>query len=134
MKYYLDTNTIIYAVKGTYPELKERFRKVNARSIVVPSIVAAEIEYGARKSYNYEKTIALYKRFLDVFPKESFNDKAASEYGRIRARLESEGKPIGPNDLIIAAIVSANDGILVTNNEKEFSRIEGLRLENWTNQ
>ena len=67
MKYYLDTNTIIYAVKGTYPELKERFRRVNARSIVIPAIVEAEIEYGAGKSIDYEKTIALYKKFMEVF-------------------------------------------------------------------
>ncbi len=133
MKYYLDTNTIIYAVKGVYPELKERFRRVNAQSIVIPYIVAAEIEYGARKSHDYEKTMALYKRFLEVFPRESFSDKAAAEYGRIRAKLESVGTPIDPNDLIIAAIVSANDGILVTDNEKEFSRLEGLKIENWTN-
>ena len=132
MKYYLDTNTIVYAVKGNYPGLKERFKKVNAQSIVIPAIVAAEIEYGARESIDYEKTIALYKRFLEVFPKESFSDKAASEYGRIRAVLESRGMPIDPNDLMIAAIVSSNNGILVTNNEKEFSRIDGLRIENWT--
>ena len=132
MKYYLDTNTIIYALKGSFPAISDHFRKVSPQSIAIPSIVCAEIEYGARRSFDYSRTMSVYSRFMSVFPKEAFSEKAAAVYGSIRADLEAKGTPIGPNDLIIAATVKANDGILITNNEKEFSRVEGLKIENWT--
>ncbi len=132
MKYYLDTNIIIYALKGQYPSIKEHFMRIPPYAVVIPTIVMAEIEYGARKSFNYEKTISLYRKFTDTFDKESFSEKAEAEYGRIRYELEAAGTPIGANDLIIAAIVLSSGGIFVTNNTKEFSRIPSLMLENWT--
>ena len=70
--------------------------------------------------------------FTDVFEKVSFTDSAAMIYGKIRHLLEKEGRLIGPNDLLIAATVMADEGVLVTNNTKEFERIPNLRLENWT--
>ena len=134
MKFYLDTNTIIYAVKGLFPEIEYHFRHTNAQSIMVPAIVYAEIEYGARKSKDYKSTISVYEKFLNAFKNNiaEFNFRAALEYGEIRAELEKEGTPIGPNDLIIASIVRSNGGILVTNNVKEFSRVKGLQIQNWT--
>lgn len=132
MKYYLDTNIIIYALKGQYPALPEHFKEIPSQSIVIPSIVLAEIEYGARKSNNYEITMSRYKQFMDVFIKVPFSEKAAIFYGQIRSDLERRGELIGPNDLMIAAIVLAEDGILVTNNVKEFERVPKLRIENWT--
>ena len=134
MKYFLDTNTIIYAVKGKYPAIADHFARTHAQSIMVPSIVVAEIEYGAEKSSDYSRTIAVYNRFLNAFRNNiaEFSYSAAVEYGIIRAELEKAGTPIGPNDLIIAAIVKANDGILVTHNVGEFSRVRGLRIEDWT--
>lgn len=132
MKYYLDTNIIIYALKGQYPALPEHFKEIPSQSIVIPSIVLAEIEYGARKSNNYEITMSRYKQFMDVFIKVPFSEKAAIFYGRIRSDLERRGELIGPNDLMIASIVLAEDGILVTNNVKEFERVPKLRIENWT--
>ena len=132
MKYYLDTNIIIYALKGQYPALPEHFKEIPSQSIVIPSIVLAEIEYGARKSNNYEITMSRYKQFMDVFIKVPFSEKAAIFYGQIRSDLERRGELIGPNDLMIASIVLAEDGILVTNNVKEFERVPKLRIENWT--
>lgn len=132
MKYFLDTNIIIYAIKSQHPSLQNHFKNVSAQSIVIPTIVVAEIEYGAKKSNNYEKTIKKYKQFMDTFNKVTFSEQAAIQYGYIRSDLEKGGKPIGGNDLIIASIVLAEDGILVTNNTKEFERIPGLRIENWT--
>ena len=133
MKYFLDTNIIIYALKGLYPAIEEHFAKIPSQSIVIPTIVLAEIEYGARKSKNYHTTISKYSQFTSVFEKIPFTEKASEFYGIIRSNLEQKGELIGPNDLMIASIVLSENGILVTNNTKEFSRIEGLNLENWTN-
>lgn len=132
MKYYLDTNIIIYAIKGQYPAIEEHFSQIPSQSIVIPTIVLAEIEYEARKSKDYYATINIYNQFTSVFDKAYFSEKAISFYGKIRSELEHKGELIGPNDLIIASIVLAENGILVTNNTKEFSRIAGLQLENWT--
>lgn len=75
--------------------------------------------------------MALYQEFFSELVSLRFDGNAAAVYGRIRARLEASGTPIGPNDLQIAAIALANDLILVTHNTREFSRVEGLRLEDW---
>ncbi len=131
MKYYLDTNIIIYALKGQYPKIIEHFKQVPSQSIVIPTVVIAEIEYGAQKSKDYNKTISKYNQFTDVFNKAPFSEKAAKIYGEIRSNLEKSGNLIGPNDLMIAAIVLSENGILVTNNTKEFERIPNLRLSNW---
>lgn len=132
MKYYLDTNTIIYYIKGKFPALINHFGSVPRQSILIPEIVLAEIEYGARKSDNYEQTISKYRMFTDSFEKVAFARRASSIYGTIRADLEKKGIPIGPNDLIIASTVLAEDGVLVTHNIKEFGRIPNLRIEDWT--
>ena len=132
MKYFLDTNIIIYAIRNTFPSVKDYFLKVPAQAIVIPSVVIAEIEYGARKSFDYERTILLYDRFLDAFEKADFDERAAVEYGDIRADLERKGQPIRNNDLMIASIVRAQAGTLVTHNLHEFERVEGLRVVDWT--
>jgi tRNA(fMet)-specific endonuclease VapC len=132
MKYYLDTNIIIYALNGKYPAVRTHFEQVPSMSIVLPSVVLAEIEYGARKSRDYETTIRLYRKFTSCFEAQPFHREAACFYGRIRADLEAKGQIIGANDLLIAATAMAENGILVTHNTREFSRIPGLVLEDWT--
>lgn len=132
MLYYLDTNIIIYAIKNSFPEIKKHFSETPLQSIAIPSIVVAEIEYGAQKSFDYTKTISQYNRMTNLFEKVSFSDDAARLYGSIRNYLEKLGTPIGHNDLIIAATVLSKNGILVTHNTKEFSRVPGLRIEDWT--
>ena len=132
MKYFLDTNTIVYYVKGMYPKLVDHFRSVNANDIFLPSVVAAEIEYGARKSVDYDKTIQIYRPFLTTFRQVPFGGRAQKIYGEVRADLERRGMPIGPNDLLIASIALSADATLVTANVKEFSRVDGLRIEDWT--
>ena len=131
MKYYLDTNIIIYALRDSFPGIKEHFMRTPAQSIVIPSVVLAEIEYGARKCTDYTATIDAYNRFTAYFKQAAFTEKAAAYYGEIRAKLESNGTPIGANDLMIAATVMAENGVLVTHNTREFSRIDGLMLEDW---
>lgn len=132
MKYYLDTNIIIYALKNSYPAIASHFLKINRENIVIPDIVLAEIEYGAQKSIDYNNTIAIYRKFTDTFIKQSFDTKCTKIYGKIRSELEKSGQIIGANDLMIASIVLANNGILVSHNTKEFSRIHELQIEDWT--
>lgn len=132
MIYMLDTNIIIYALNGKYPNIISHFKSVPSSSICVASIVVSEIEYGARKSNDYEKTILPYQNFLSTFVEIPFSHSAALEYGRIRAELEKSGLLIGANDMLIAATAIAEGACLVTHNTKEFSRISGLRIEDWT--
>lgn len=132
MRYFLDTNIIIYSIKNAYPGIQNHFLKIPSQRISIPSIVTAEIEYGAKKSYDYDKTIRIYRQFMNTFSITGFDDKAAMCYGDIRAYLERSGKMIGPNDMLIAAIVLSEEGILVTHNVKEFSKVPNLKLEDWT--
>lgn len=131
MKYFLDTNICIYYLKGKFPILIDKLLSQNPDNIKIPSIVKAELLYGAEKSQKIKENLERVSQFL--FPLEiiEFGDSASIKYSKIRSRLEKQGKIIGPNDIIIASIVKANDGILVTNNMNEFSRVDGLKLENW---
>jgi tRNA(fMet)-specific endonuclease VapC len=131
MNYCLDTNICIYFLKGTFPALLPKVLSVNPNNIIVPAIVKAELLCGAEKSQRTKDNILKITAFLMPFEIKAFDDSAAVQYSKIRASLEKAGTPIGPNDLIIAAIALAGDYTLVTNNMKEFERIPGLRLENW---
>lgn len=132
MNYFLDTNIIIYAVKNTYPNLVKKFEETPSYNIVVPAIVKAELEYGASKSANYKKTIDLYNKFINIYNIISFTDKETIFYGNIRTELERKGTLIGANDMLIAATVLSHNGVLVTHNVKEFSRISNFKIEDWT--
>ncbi len=131
MNYYLDTNIISYASKGDNQHLIDCFHKKDPREIIIPAIVLSEIEYGARKSADYEKTMSGYNTFLRVFRVAPFTATAAFYTGIIRADLEKKGTPIGMNDTMIAGTVLAEDGVLVTHNVREFERVEGLRVIDW---
>ena len=132
MNYFLDTNIIIYAIKNTYPNLVKKFEETPSYNIVVPAIVKAELEYGASKSANYKKTIDLYNKFINIYNIISFTDKETIFYGNIRTELERKGTLIGANDMLIAATVLSHNGVLVTHNVKEFSRISNFKIEDWT--
>lgn len=131
MKYFLDTNICIYFLKGKFPHLAEKILSFSPKDIKIPSIVKAELLYGAEKSQKKSENIEKINQFL--FPLEiiGFDDNESIEYGVIRSNLEKKGNTIGPNDIIIASTVLANDGTLITNNVKEFNRISGLKIENW---
>jgi len=130
--YYLDTNICVYFLNGKYSQVKDRIQKTNPIQIKIPSIVKAELLYGAEKSQNKEKNIDLVIKFLEPFEIRDFDDNSSVQYSKIRAMLESKGTIIGPNDYIIASTVLSNGGILITNNVEEFKRVKGLRIENWT--
>jgi len=131
MIYYLDSNICVYFLKGLYPSIMENIQDINPNNIKIPSIVKAELLYGAEKSQQKSKNLSSINRFLEPFEIIPFDDDCSIVYSRIRSSMELKGTIIGPNDYIIAATVLAKNGILVTNNTKEFERIKSLKIENW---
>ena len=129
--YLLDTNTCIQFINGTSPAVKDNFKHHAASNIVLCSVVKAELLFGARKSQRVESNLLIFERFFTAFKSLPFDDRCAEEYGQIRAVLKAQGNLIGPNDLMIAAIARVHDVVLVTNNTGEFSRVTGLRLQDW---
>jgi tRNA(fMet)-specific endonuclease VapC len=129
--YYLDANICIYFLKGKYPSLHAKLSAIHPDKIKIPAIVEAEILVSVEKG---AKGIArdAWNKFFEAFEIVSFDEAAARQYAIIRAYLETKGTPIGPNDLIIAASVLANNGILITHNTSEFKRISYLSIEDWT--
>lgn len=132
MIFCLDTNICIYYLKGRYPLLFEKIMEKNPNNIKIPSIVKAELFYGAEKSNKKNDTYEKINKFLIPFEIIPFDDVATLFYAKIKSTLANAGTPIGPNDLLIAATAISINAILVTSNTNEFSRVEGLRLENWT--
>ena len=132
MMYFLDTNICIYLLKGQFPKIKETLSKKVPENIKIPSIVKAELLYGAKKSHYPEKTILTAQVFLAPFEIIPFCEKASDYYAENRFELEKKGIPVGPNDLIIAATTLTHNGILVTYNVRAFKRIKSLKIENWT--
>lgn len=130
MRYMLDTNICIYAIKQRPSGVIEALRAKAARGIGISSISAAELYFGAEKSGSARNLDAL-RHFLEPLEIADFNLPAAEAYGRLRRQLEQAGTPIGPLDTQIAAHALALDVTLVTNNLREFSRVSRLRLENW---
>lgn len=126
MKYLLDTNACIRYISGRSLPLAQKLRTMPAASIVVCSVVKAELFYGAMKSQTPQLSLTKQLLFLNQFVSLFFDDTAAQIFGQIRAELAKKGTPIGPYDLQIAAIALANQITLVTHNTAEFSRIIGL--------
>ena len=131
MEYLLDTNICIYIIKKKPLSVFERFKNTIAGSICISSITVAELQYGIMKSSIPEKNQEALDKFLIPLEILDFDFKATIEYGKIRADLEKKGMPIGPLDTLIASHALSLGLILVTNNEKEFERIAGLKIENW---
>ncbi len=131
MNYLLDTDICIYIINRKPPAVLKRVQSKQPGQIAISTITLAELEYGiVRSRYPDRNRIALLE-FLLPFVILDFDPGASAEYGRIRSSLESKGRPIGPMDLLLAAQATSHDLVLVTNNEKEFARIDGLRIENW---
>ena len=131
MKYLLDTNICIYTIKNRPPQVKEKLIEHKIGDLALSIITVSELLYGAFKSQQVERNLNIIEEFIMPFDIIDFDYKSAIEYGKIRATLEKQGQIIGNMDMQIAAIAKANDMILVTNNLKEFNRIENLKLENW---
>jgi tRNA(fMet)-specific endonuclease VapC len=129
--YLLDTNVCVGILKGTSPSLAERLRFVPRTQVRLSSVVKAELLYGARKSGRIADNLRLLEEFFGTVACLPFDDRCAEEYGLVRTELERAGTPIGPNDVLIAATARAHGAVLVTHNVREFSRVAGLRIEDW---
>jgi tRNA(fMet)-specific endonuclease VapC len=131
MRFLLDTNTCIRFMNGRAPAVKERLIATTDDDVAVCSVVKAEMFAGAEKSRDPRRSRALQDEFFARYVSLPFDDRAADTYARIRAHLEKQGTPIGPNDLMIAAIALAHGLTLVTHNSDEFARVPDLLMEDW---
>lgn len=130
MRYMLDTNICIYAIKNHPASVLAALRANEAGGIGISSITAAELCFGVEKSGSAKNALAL-QHFLEPLEVADFDLAAARRYGSLRRELEQAGTPIGPLDTQIAAHALALGVTLVTNNLREFQRVAGLKLANW---
>lgn len=126
----LDTNTLIFYLKGR-ESVVSRLRNSSPRELAIPSVVAYEIEYGTLKIASARRRMVV-SQLLAGLAQVPFDHEAARESARIRVDLESRGVTIGPADLMIAGTAVSRGAVLATSNTKEFSRVKGLRIADWT--
>lgn len=127
----LDTNICIFVMKGRGAGLAERFAR-DAGSLCLSSITLAELTCGVEKSAAVGRNREALRAFAARLPTLDFDAAAAEAYGDLRAALERDGKVIGPYDTLVAAHALSRGMTLVTNNRREFDRVSGLRVEDWT--
>jgi tRNA(fMet)-specific endonuclease VapC len=132
MHLLLDTNICIYLIKRRPPSVLKRFNAFAAGSIAISSITVAELEFGVQKSQYPSQNRQALEHFLLPLMILDFDHEAARTYGKIRAWLEARGKTIGALDMLIAAHALSKGLPLATNNVREFSRVPGLKVINWT--
>jgi len=130
-RYLLDTNICIYIRKKKPERVSERFHKVGSGEVAISVITYGELLYGANKSAQRARSLATVQEFVRIVPPLPLPEEAAEAYGFIRAERESRGEMVGPNDLWIAAHALALGLTLVTNDEREFRRVRGLKMQNW---
>lgn len=131
MSHLLDTNICIYIIKNKPEQVLSRFEQEYPKGIYISTITLAELEHGVQKSAQIEKNALALVQFLSIINILPFDEAAAVEYGKICANLQRKGTPIGTMDMLIAAHARAMNMTLVTNNMREFNRVEDLSLENW---
>lgn len=131
MKYMLDTNICICLIKRRPAEVVRRFLAQDPAELCISAVSYAELMHGVEKSQAPHKNRLALSLLLSPLAILPFDGRAAEEYGRIRAALERRGAPIGPMDLLIAAHARAAGLTVVTNNTREFDRVDGLTVENW---
>ena len=131
MRYMLDTNICIYAIKHKPEQVFIRLQEHDPIDICISSVTYAELVHGVEKSKAVEKNRVALAVLLANIEIMNFDSLAAESYGKIRADLEKTGTPIGPLDMMIAGHAKALGYTVVTNNTKEFERVKGLKLENW---
>jgi len=132
MHYLLDTNICIYLIKNRPLAVREKFRQYSPKDVAISTITLFELQYGIEKSQYRQRSKEALAKFLLPLNLINLDRSSAVEAAVIRAQLEKKGMPIGPYDLLIAGLARSLDMILVTSNTREFKRIDGLHLENWT--
>ena len=130
LRYLLDTNICVYVIKRRPESLLSRFNE-NASHLAISAITLSELLHGAEKSSQPQRTLSVVEDFCSRLDVLDYGAKAAQHYGQIRSALERRGTPIGVNDLHIAAHARSEGLTLVSNNLREFERVEGLLYENW---
>ena len=130
MTWLLDTNVLIAAQRGHPESVRRRLAAASPEQLFVPSVSIAELWYGIARHVEAERKRALWTRFLEPFSVLAFDRPAAELHGGLRHQLRHS--PIGERDLLIASIALANDLAVVTANTREFERVAGLRVEDWT--
>ncbi len=128
---YLDTNICIYFLKGEHPSIRENLLATPPNEIKIPVIVHSELLFGVQKSTRKKENLRKVREFLMPFEIVPYTEEMSATYAEMRIGCQKKGKPVGPNDLLIATIVKANNATLATRNTKEFSRIPGLKLATW---
>ncbi len=131
-RFLLDTNICIYIARKKPERVLRHFDKVSLGEAAISVITYGELIFGATKSSRREASLETLREFVRLVPPLPMPEKAGDVYGFIRADLEARGEPISANDLWIAAHALAAKLTLVTNNEKEFRRVRGLKVQNWT--
>jgi tRNA(fMet)-specific endonuclease VapC len=131
IRYLLDTDTCIYLLKGVAKKAVLKIETFSPGSIAISSITVAELLYGAEKSQQQERNKSSVEKFISPLVILPFDHTAAAHYGRIRAYLEKKGNVIGQMDMLIASIALAHGVTVITNNTREFKRVQFLKVENW---
>lgn len=130
MTYLLDTNICIYVINEQPARVLQRLIQVGRESLAISTVTVAELAFGIAKSTRADSRAKL-ENFLSKFPILDWGQDAAWVYGQVRKTLEEKGQRIGERDLLLACQALAMDATMVTNNSREFERVEGLKLENW---
>ncbi len=131
MTHLLDTSICVFLIRNREPSIRSRFQAFEVGDLGLSALTEAELRFGADKSSNLSRNHGLLDRMLIALPVIDFGSAAAKHYGQIRSELERAGTPIGPLDQLIAAHARSLDLTLVTNKTGEFSRVHGLRIEDW---
>jgi tRNA(fMet)-specific endonuclease VapC len=132
--FLLDTNTCIAVLSARQPRVAERMRSYRPADLCLCSVVKAELSFGALKSARAAVNLSRLEVFFGLLVSLPFDDRAAEHAARVRLALERRGTPIGPNDLLIAATALAHGLTLVTHNTREFSRVDGLQIQDWESE
>lgn len=132
MKFLLDTNICVFLIKEKSPILMQRFQEHQVGDIGISTITIAELQYGIAKSQFPQKNQQALAQFLIPLVIAEFDELAAHKYGEVRTALEAKGTPIGSLDMLIAAHALASNAAVVTNNTKEFNRVQDLEVVDWT--
>ena len=131
MKYMLDTNICIYSIKHRPEKVFRKLQTIDPKEVCISSVTYAELVHGVEKSACVEKNRLALSLLLANIAIFDFDVAAANQYGKIRAELERKGTSIGPLDMMIAGHAVSRGCRIVTNNVKEFSKVSGLRIDNW---
>jgi len=129
MRSLLDTNAVVALLRNSLSRIARRVRQESAGDVAISAIVAHELLYGAFKSQQWNRNVALVDALQ--FPVVEFDREDARQAGEIRALMSAQGFGIGPYDVLIAGQALARDTLLVTHNTREFARVPGLRIEDW---